>query len=88
MFIANESGPELVGTMGGRTAVAPETSITKGIEEAAYQGMKRALSEESIGGMIAQLIDAVKEGKIIEVDGREIVTVVNERNVRNGLQFT
>ena len=50
--------------------------------------MKRALSEESIGGMIAQLIDAVKEGKIIEVDGREIVTVVNERNARNGLQFT
>ena len=88
LFIANEAGPELVGTINGRTAVAPNQSITEGIKEAAYQGMRQALSEESIGGMLTQLIDAVKEGKIIEVDGREIVTVVNERNIRNGLQFT
>lgn len=88
LFIANEAGPELVGTINGRTAVAPNQSITEGIKEAAYQGMRQALSEESIGGMLTQLIDAVKEGKIIEVDGREIVAVVNERNVRNGLQFT
>lgn len=88
LFIANEAGPELVGTMGGRTAVAPEASITQGIEEAAYQGMKRALSEESIGGMLIQLIDVVKEGKIIEADGREIAAVVNDRNARNGIVFT
>lgn len=88
LFIANEAGPELVGTMGGRTAVAPEKSITEGIEEAAYQGMRRALSEESISGMLSQLIEAVKEGKIIEVDGREIVAVVNDRNIRNGIVFT
>lgn len=88
LFIANEAGPELVGTINGRTAVAPNQSITEGIKEAAYQGMRQALSEESIGGMLTQLIDAVKEGKIIEVDGREIVTVVNEKNIRNGLQFT
>lgn len=88
LFIANEAGPELIGTMGGRTAVAPEKSITEGIEEAAYQGMRRALSEESISGMLSQLIEAVKEGKIIEVDGREIVAVVNDRNIRNGIVFT
>lgn len=88
LFIANEAGPELVGTIGGRTAVAPEHSITEGIEEAAYQGMRRALSEESISGMLAQLIEAVKEGKIIEADGREIAAVVNDRNTRNGIVFT
>ncbi len=62
LFIANEAGPELVGTMGGRTAVAPEASITQGIEEAAYQGMKRALSEESIR-RYAYSVDRCSKGR-------------------------
>jgi HAMP domain-containing protein len=31
MFIARESGPEMVGTMGGRTAVANNDQIVSGI---------------------------------------------------------
>ncbi len=38
--------------------------------------------------MLIQLIDVVKEGKIIEADGREIAAVVNDRNARNGIVFT
>ena len=37
MFIAREAGPELVGTMGGRTAVANNDQITSGIYRAVLQ---------------------------------------------------
>lgn len=39
LFIANEAGPELVGTMGGRTAVANNQEITEGIRQAVYDAM-------------------------------------------------
>ena len=43
LFIANEAGPELVGKMNNHTAVANNDQITKGIEEASFQGMMKAL---------------------------------------------
>jgi len=39
LFMARESGPELVGTMGGRTAVANNQEITDGIRQAVYDAM-------------------------------------------------
>jgi hypothetical protein len=48
LFVAREAGPELVGTMNGRTAVANNDQIVKGIEQASYQGMMKALN--SAGG--------------------------------------
>ena len=45
VFIANESGPELVGNIGRRTAVANQQQITEGISEATYNAFSRALSE-------------------------------------------
>lgn len=44
MFIAREKGPELVGTIGGRTAVANNYQIESGIEDAAFRGMARAIT--------------------------------------------
>jgi hypothetical protein len=44
LFIAREKGAELVGNMNGKTAVANNDQIVKGIEEASFQGMMRALS--------------------------------------------
>lgn len=49
-FFVGENGPELYGGMKGRTAVANNNSITEGIEEAAYRGMARALSESKTSG--------------------------------------
>jgi hypothetical protein len=43
LFFANEAGPELVGTLGGKTAVANNGQIEAGIEEASFQGFMRAL---------------------------------------------
>lgn len=39
LFIANEMGPELVGTIGGKTAVANNDQIVEGIESGVMRGM-------------------------------------------------
>lgn len=44
LFIANEAGPELVGSMGGRTTVANNQQIVEGIEQGCYRGFIRAMS--------------------------------------------
>lgn len=42
LFIANEAGPELVGTMGGRTAVANNDQIVEGIRQGVYDAVVAA----------------------------------------------
>ncbi|MDE5781482.1 MAG: hypothetical protein K2I03_08400 [Lachnospiraceae bacterium] len=44
LFIANENGPEMVGTMGGRTTVANNRQIVEGIESGVYRAVKAAVS--------------------------------------------
>lgn len=43
MFIANEAGPEMIGTMGGRTTVANNNQITTGIASAVYPAVYNAI---------------------------------------------
>lgn len=45
LFIANESGPEWISTMGGKSAVANQDQMTTGIRQAAYEGVSQALRE-------------------------------------------
>ena len=45
IFGANENGPELIGNIGRRTAVANQQQITEGIAEATYNAFTRALNE-------------------------------------------
>lgn len=45
IFGANENGPELIGNIGRRTAVANQQQITEGISDATYSAFSRALSE-------------------------------------------
>lgn len=45
LFMANEAGPELVGNIGRRTAVANQGQITEGIATATYNAISRALAE-------------------------------------------
>ena len=44
LFIANENGPEMVGTWGGRAAVANNQQITQGITQAVQRGMSSCLA--------------------------------------------
>lgn len=43
LFVANEVGPEMVGTMDGRTAVANQQEITQGIANAVYPAVYNAV---------------------------------------------
>lgn len=54
LFFANEAGPELVGNIGGNTAVANNDMIVTAIEEASYRGFMRAMSNSN-GNMNVQL---------------------------------
>ena len=45
LFVANEREPELIGSWGNKSAVVNSAQIIKGIENASYTGMKRALTE-------------------------------------------
>ena len=47
LFVARESGPELVGNIGNRAAVANNDQIIQGIAQGTYQAVSRAMQENS-----------------------------------------
>ena len=49
LFIANEAGPELVGTMNGRTAVANNDQIVDGIRQGVFEAVSAAMSNGNNG---------------------------------------
>lgn len=51
-FIAREDGPELVGTMNGRTTVASNDQIVKGIQSGVFNAMMSALSYQDFGANV------------------------------------
>lgn len=55
-FLAREAGPELVGRIGHRTAIANNDQITEGIAVATYNAMARALAETGGRGNIPSTI--------------------------------
>ena len=44
MFLAREAGPEMVGTMGGRTAVANNDQIVEAVSAGVYNAVTAAMS--------------------------------------------
>ena len=60
MVIARENGPELVGNIGGSTAVANNNQIIEGIKQASYQGMKEALQESNNNVSMQLVVDGSK----------------------------
>lgn len=49
LFIANEAGPELVGSIGNKTAVANNDQIVTGISAGVYSAMSAALADNDSG---------------------------------------
>lgn len=47
LFVANEAGPELIGNIGNKTAVANNDQIVQGIAQASYEGVSRAMRENA-----------------------------------------
>lgn len=66
LFMAREAGPELVGTMGGRTAVANNDQIVSGIREGVFDAVLAAMSQSGGNGDRGEVV--VK----VYLDSREI----------------
>ncbi len=49
LFIARESGAEMVGSIGSRTAVANNDQIVTAVSEGVYQAVSRAIGQKSSG---------------------------------------
>lgn len=88
MFIAREAGPELVGTIGGQTAVANNTQIVEGISNGvanANEPQNALLREQN--ALLRQLI--AQEGKVIfptSVEaGRAVQRALNMYNTARGV---
>jgi len=70
MFVAREAGPELVGSIGGRTAVANNDQIVEAVSIGVYNAVVDAMSKTS-----------QSQGKqSIIINGREIFSVVQEES--------
>ena len=75
LFIANEAGPEMVGTMGGRTAVANNEQIVTGIREGVYDAMMSAMQSGSFKA------DVYIDGKRVT---DTVVSNINSQTRRTG----
>lgn len=68
LFVARESGPEMVGTMNGSTAVANNAQIVEGIEAGVQRGVLQALAAASSAS-------SSSDGPVnitLKVDGKEL----------------
>lgn len=86
-FWANRT--ELVGQFSnGKTAVANNAQIIDGIEAGVYRAMMRANESNSAEiELLEDILSAIKDGKQIVVDGRELVNIYDSRKSRNGFSF-
>lgn len=78
LFIANERGAEMVGSIGGKTAVANNDQIV----EAVSKGVYRAVTEAMNGGSGNTNINLVVDGKVL---GRTVVNYINGQAVSTGV---
>lgn len=66
MFVARENGPEMVGTIGSRTAVANNDQIIEGIRQGVFEAVSAAMANGN--GYVPEIINKVY------LDSREIKT--------------
>ena len=78
MFIAREAGPELVGNINGRTAVANNDQIVAAVSRGVYEAVAAAMgANRETGG---QSIN-------VYLDGRQITAAVEKRQSERGMQL-
>ena len=68
LFVAREAGPELVGSIGGRSAVANNDQIVEAVSNGVYRAIAPLMSGMQVGGTHVYL------------DGKEITAGQNRRN--------
>lgn len=65
LFIAREAGAELVGSIGGKTAVANNDQIVKGISNGVYDAVRSAMNSANVGNNSDRPIDIYLDGNVI-----------------------
>lgn len=75
MFIAREAGPELVGRMGSRNAVANNDQIVAGVSAGVYQAVVQALTETRRGDQAVN----------VYLDGKQIYSSVKRQEAERGV---
>ena len=85
LFWAGEYGlPEMLGTVGGKTAVASSAEIT-GIRESV---MESSIAEQNMMGQMINLLQTIAlKDTSVNLDSRELVSSLNDRARRNGYNF-
>lgn len=75
LFVAREAGPEMVGTMGNKTAVANNDQIVQGIRSGVFDAMVQAapMFRQSDSGTVEL---------VLRVDGKTLARAVNEGNAK------
>lgn len=81
MFIAREAGPELVGNIGRKTAVANNDQIISGIESGVYRAMVAANSMKQGGSQTIRIINEI-DGDVV---GEKVIQYHNGRVMQTGL---
>lgn len=87
LFIARENGPEMVGDIGGRTAVANNDQIIEGIAGGVRDGNEEVIN--AIYAMTQQLINAIRENgdKAVYLDNKRVSAAVSDMQSRHNLMY-
>lgn len=82
MFIARESGPELVGQMGSRTAVVNNSQIVEGVSSGVEKGVERAMARSNGGSITIMVVnergDIISELKNVNMRAGKVIVPINE----------
>ena len=88
LFVAREAGAELVGSMGGKTAVANNQQIVDGIEQGVMRAMLQVLpSFQSDQGGDVTLVLQVGNEEIARASNRGNASLARRGKVRPTVQF-
>lgn len=80
MFIARERGPELVGSIGNKTAVANNDQIISGIESGVYRAMMMANAVKQGGSQTIRIINEI-DGDVV---GEKVIQYHNGKVLQTG----
>lgn len=86
LFVANEAGPEFVGSIGSRTAVANNDQIVQGIAAGVAAAMMS--QNELLAQQNQLLLEILNKDTSINLDGRELNAGLEARRIRSGYNFS
>ena len=81
IFIAREKGPELVGSIGKKTAVANNDQIVSGIESGVYRAVVAANSTNKGGSQTIRIINEI-DGDVV---GEKVIQYHNGKVIQTGV---